>query len=121
MKITSINYQKTFNLGNYQSERVGCEIQLDEGDSASGLLDTARSIVENWHQVNNPQLYGEQPPENPATVPTEKPVRTVLDDIMACTTLEGANGLKGYKMLASTNSEWKQAWNEKFAELSNNQ
>jgi hypothetical protein len=40
MRVDRINYQKTFNLGNYTSERIGLEAQLEEGDNAEFELAT---------------------------------------------------------------------------------
>jgi len=63
MKITTVNYQKTFNLGNYCSEKIGMDIQLDEGDTPELALDIAKTIVHGWHKQNNPGLYVEVNPE----------------------------------------------------------
>ena len=38
MKATKIYYQKCFNLGNYQNEVVGIELEVGEGEKASDKL-----------------------------------------------------------------------------------
>ena len=52
MHIQVINYQKTFNLGNYSSERIGVEVAINPGESAKDALDTARGLVEEYHIEN---------------------------------------------------------------------
>ena len=52
MHIQTINYQKTFNLGNYSSEKIGVEIVLNAGEDAKQALDTAKALVEEYHKEN---------------------------------------------------------------------
>lgn len=61
MKITSVNYQKVFPLGQYINERIGVEIQVDPDESEVDALREAKRIVEQFHKDNNPQLYTETP------------------------------------------------------------
>jgi hypothetical protein len=46
MKCTRIYYEKCFNLGNYQNEKVGVELELAEGETATEVLKAARIFVE---------------------------------------------------------------------------
>ena len=57
MKVTSISYQKTFNLGNYQSERLGVEVEVGEYEYADELMKEAKELVEKMHRDGNPGLY----------------------------------------------------------------
>jgi hypothetical protein len=52
MHIEKVNYQKTFNLGNYTSEKIGVEVFLHQGESADKALDVARGLVEEYHKQN---------------------------------------------------------------------
>lgn len=61
MKITTVNYQKVFPLGQYINERIGVEIQVDPDESEVEALREAKRIVEQFHKDNNPQLYTETP------------------------------------------------------------
>jgi hypothetical protein len=46
VKITAVSYQRTINLGNFESERVGTEVVLDEeGDSPEAAIALAREFV----------------------------------------------------------------------------
>lgn len=54
MQITTVSYQKTFNIGSYQSERIGVELSVEQGEDATLALDTARNLVHEYHQNNNP-------------------------------------------------------------------
>ena len=57
MKVTSISYQKTFNLGNYSSERLGVEVEVGEHEYADDLMKEAKELVEKMHRDGNPGLY----------------------------------------------------------------
>ena len=59
MKITEITYHRTFNLGNFNSERIGVKVDINEGESASEALETAKQLVEETHKNNYPNLVVE--------------------------------------------------------------
>lgn len=46
MKAKKIYYQKCFNLGNYQNEVVGIELEIEEGEKAVDVLEKAKIFVE---------------------------------------------------------------------------
>lgn len=46
MKATKVYYQKCFNLGNYQNEVVGIELEIEEGEKAADVLEKAKKFVE---------------------------------------------------------------------------
>lgn len=54
MRIDRINYQETFNLGNYCSQRIGVEIEINEGEDAKAALETARQLVHEFHSQTAP-------------------------------------------------------------------
>lgn len=56
MRVDRINYQKTFNLGNYTSERVGLEAELESGDDAQLCILELKKQVELIAKVNNPNI-----------------------------------------------------------------
>jgi hypothetical protein len=45
MKALTITYQRVFNLGNYESERVEITLQVEEGERAQDVLDAAKRFV----------------------------------------------------------------------------
>jgi len=57
MKITKVNYQKAFWIGSYLQDKVGVEIELEEGESPEQVLTSAKERLENWHKEVNPLLY----------------------------------------------------------------
>lgn len=62
MHIQTVSYTRTFNLGNYSSEKIGVEFSLNAGDSANKALDHARELVEQYHAENakrQKELYDE--------------------------------------------------------------
>lgn len=56
MHIQTIVYQRTFNLGNYSSEKIGVEFAINQGESATKALDIAREMVEEYHAENVKRL-----------------------------------------------------------------
>ncbi len=57
MNITSVSYVKLFPLGMYINEKIGVEVSLEAGEDAMLALDTARNLVHEYHEKNNPTPY----------------------------------------------------------------
>ncbi|MEI8087528.1 MAG: hypothetical protein WCG93_15065 [Paludibacter sp.] len=45
MKATKIIYKRLFNLGNYQNEEIGIELEIEEGETAAQVLAKAKQFV----------------------------------------------------------------------------
>jgi hypothetical protein len=45
VRATTVTYERVHNLGNFENERIGIEIQLDEGEKADEALRLARVFV----------------------------------------------------------------------------
>jgi hypothetical protein len=58
MKALTITYQRVFNLGNYESERIEITLQVEEGETAQQVLDAAKRFVA--RQAVPPK--GDEPP-----------------------------------------------------------
>lgn len=50
MSITEVAYGFTFNIGNYQSERIDCKIAVEPGETPEQAMDRARLFVEQQRQ-----------------------------------------------------------------------
>jgi putative cell wall-binding protein len=126
MHIQVINYQRTFNLGNYASEKIGVEVAINAGEDAKEALQAAKSLVEEYHSENVKKLkeiseffvvpYDE-------TYSTEKIVPTqskqTLDEktkvfIDACKTREE---LKAWELMSKRNPELLEYYNKKFKSI----
>ena len=70
MKCKTVKYQKCFNLGNYENEVIGVELEVGENEKAEFVLEQAKIFVEakgkplslrqqqinkDQHTVNNPE------------------------------------------------------------------
>ena len=62
MRVDRINYQKTFNLGNYTSERIGMEAEVAIDDDIDECYKILKSAAEKFHKGNNPQPEGNYQP-----------------------------------------------------------
>ena len=68
MKVKIVSYCKTFNIGSYQSEKIGVEIDVEENETPEQCLSAAKSMVATFFTQSNPQLnYQEQE----TIIPTE--------------------------------------------------
>jgi hypothetical protein len=56
MNIEKVSYQKTFNLGNYSSERIGVDVNINAGEDAMEAIEVARKLVNENFEKNNPHL-----------------------------------------------------------------
>lgn len=52
MKTKSVTYSKVFSLGNYENEKIGVEIEIQEGDEVQKAIQEARQFVEFNHKLN---------------------------------------------------------------------
>ena len=103
MHINQISYVKTFNLGNYSSEKIGVEIFINEGDDAKQALDTAKSLVEEYHKsLEFPEQHIQEryiPDDKLPEIQVQKEVReqTLEEQIQSC---KEVKVLESYKFIA---------------------
>lgn len=122
MQIERISYQKTFNLGSYQSERIGVDIILNAGESATEALDTAKSLVSQYHKDNNPQLQELiSPPAlekviavSPQVHPKLSQKEVVMQEINLS---QSVNQLEGVRILSQKYPETKELYDTKLKQL----
>ena len=121
MHIQTVNYTRTFNLGNYSSEKIGVELSLNEGDNAGEALDTARNLVEEYHKQSVARLkelgyfYDEQIPEEVIPTQSKKTLtQKTKEFIDSCTTKEE---LKAWELMSKNNPELLEHYNNKLKTL----
>jgi hypothetical protein len=120
MHIQTINYTRTFNLGNYSSEKIGVEFALNEGESATKALDYARELVEEYHKQNVIKLkdlnefYQEVPDEIIPTQSKKSLAEKTIEFINACKTKEE---LRAWELMAKNNPEVLESYNAKLKSL----
>lgn len=99
MKIKTINYQKLFPLGAFMNERIGVEVQLDEGEDPTQVLISAKKMVEMWHKATNPGVYVEEPglpDQSYESLTPEQQQQSLEQTIQNCKTVDE---LKSYRMV----------------------
>lgn len=52
MKTNLVSYHKVFSLGNYENEKIGVEIEIQDGDDVQKAIQQARQFVEFNHKLN---------------------------------------------------------------------
>ena len=123
MHIEKVNYQKTYNLGNYTSEKIGVELVLHQGESADKALDIAKELVEEYHKRHlvtiNPDYEHlvEYPVSN--VIKTQSP-KTLAEKtkqfIDECKTVED---LKAWELMSKSSADLKEYYNSKLLKLKN--
>lgn len=121
MHIQTVSYTRTFNLGNYSSEKIGVEFALNQGESANKALDVARELVEDYHKQNVIRLkelgyfYDEQVPEEVIPIQTKQTlVEKTKHFIDSCKTKEE---LKAWELMSKSNPELLEHYNNKLNTL----
>ena len=128
MHIQTINYTRTFNLGNYSSEKIGVEFALNEGESANKALDYARELVEQYHAENvkrQKELYDESIGDSlyraldieKEIIPTQSKktlAEKTKEFIDSCKTKEE---LKAWELMCKNNPELLEYYNNKLKSL----
>lgn len=125
MHIQTINYTRTFNLGNYSSEKIGVEFALNEGESANKALDHARELVEEYHAQNVKrqkelsEFLGINYEDNiyEEVIPTQSKQTMAQKTIKFINSCKNKSELKAWELMAKTNPEILLAYNEKFKTL----
>jgi len=123
MHIQTIHYTRTFNLGNYSSEKIGVEFALNPGESADKALDNARQLVEEYHkksvkQIEEAGLYFEQDePIVEKVIPTQSKktlTERTKEFIDSCSTKQE---LKAWELMCKNNPELLEYYNNKLNNL----
>jgi len=126
MKVRTINYQRTYNTGNYTSIRLGAEIELDDGDSSTEAFFKAKEIIDAEYKLLMPEppTFGFAPSEikvskevNPATPDTRTREEKQADLIRTFTKIEKPDGLKSMELIVKSKPYLQSVYDEKMDEL----
>lgn len=117
MHIEKVSYQRTFNLSNFNSERIGVDFILHQGEDEVTALDNAKRIVEETHKRFHPNLEVSAEPKVDQILSKEEITANNLAEIERCTTLEE---LKTLKLISKAGKQEFEAFMEKTKELTKN-
>ena len=127
MKIKSINYQRTFNLGMYESLKLGIDIDVDD-DNTDAAFDLAKELIQKEYKKsvsNVPEIQmgttekvveiseeerSYKPPKPPKQTPEEK----IIEQIMGTTDLLV---LQSFKLLSNKYPSVQEAYNNQLLKL----
>lgn len=134
MPITTVNYQKTYNLGNYSSEKIGIEISLNEGQDPKEALHEAKKLADEFHTNTNKEIYPKNADSVPININKADPVIKQQEAsstkllskeekqkqlIESCTSMDGNDGLLSYKLLVKSYPHLQDTYDNKLKELQN--
>lgn len=127
MHIQTVSYTRTFNLGNYSSEKIGVEFSLNQGESADKALDAAKNLVEEYHKENvaklkklgyfndeEEEVFQKVPEKIIATQTKKTLVEKTKEFIDSCSTRQE---LKSWELMTQKNPELQHYYNLKFISL----
>lgn len=115
MYIERVSYQRTFNLGNFNSERIGVDFILHQGEDEVQALENAKRIVEDTHKKNYPNLVVSNEPIIEQVLSKEEITANTVEEIAACITVEE---LLTFRTFATKHSnETFNAYRDKLKEL----
>ena len=121
MHIEKVNYQKTYNLGNYTSEKIGVELVLHQGESADKALDIAKELVEEYHKKHLVTISPDY--EHLVEYPVSNVIKTQSPQTLAqktkqfideCKTVED---LKAWELMSKSSADLKEYYNNKLLKL----
>lgn len=115
MHISNINYQKTFNIGSYQSIKIGVEMVINEGENAEEGMDNLRVFVNEYFTKHAPteEQRGTQVRDIVEDKPTDA-IQDTLDGIEKCQTIDE---LKGWWLVSKGNLTLSGAYKSKEKQL----
>lgn len=58
MRYNTIIYARTIPTGSYANEKLGVEIEIEEGETPEQAFAQAKELIDKIHKENNPHLYG---------------------------------------------------------------
>lgn len=77
MRITKVNIERTFNLGNYESIRVGAEADLGDTDNPKETWSILKDNAEMWF-IDQQRQKDKPKPQEPLKEPSQ-PSRNIAD------------------------------------------
>lgn len=127
-----ITYSTTIPIQSYGvNDKIGVEVELSEGDIASAIPELKKQVDEIVAKLY-PNRYGDgelssrfieamsdvahQSQRSHLPPPEERRIGDIVADIKSCTDLRI---LETYRIIAKTKPEFKEAYDTKYAELSN--
>jgi hypothetical protein len=113
MTIDRISYQKTFNLGNYSSERIGVDMVLNEGEDAKFALSECKKLVEEYHRESEAE-YPHQCIEERIIPVNKSTAEHLADEINSC---KEVKVLESYKLIVKNDSGLQLLYDSKHKSL----
>ena len=117
MKITKVQYGKTYSLGNYCSERIDLEASVDEEEeTVTGVIADLKKMCDAEHKANNPHLYQEEQVIN-ITQPIEQTVKIKDDRVGKYLAIHSAETLEQLEAITDITEDLKFIYETKKKKL----
>lgn len=131
-----VTYQRVFNLGNYESVRIGADVLINPGEDAKQALNEAKEFVEQWRKENNAYHFADTTPDIPIIpksynssimrspnqpeevyekyTSSKASPQSMTDQINSCKDLKT---LESYKFIVKGKKDLEEIYNNKLKEL----
>lgn len=119
MKLTQITYRRLFNTGSYTNESIELSGTLEPNEDTLNAYTQLHKMAEELHYSKNAEMYAQQGTQVRDIVEerSKDPRQAMMDDILACTELEGADGLLSFRKLSENDAEIKAVYDLQLLKL----
>lgn len=119
----TVKYSNKLPTGPYLNIDLGCERDLQPGETLEEGWDEIHQRALAWHKKNFPELYPEQKEYKPTHFPgvpdsKEERIQIMINDLNQSTSLKD---LESWALLTRTSPLIKEAYDKKYNELQNKQ
>ena len=123
MKISQISYSQSketmYGIGLKRWDKCAVEIQIEENDNPENAFQMAKQLVNEQIEKSiamDDECRGTKVVDIEQEVPLN-PKESLIQSILQCTTLDGADGLLSFKKLAENNAEIKAVYDLQLLKL----
>lgn len=124
MHISKIYLQDNFipniNIDQFRRKVFGMEITIKEGEDVGQAISEAETHIANYIKINTVPMDDECRGTKVRDIESEVPLNpkeSLIQSILQCTTLDGADGLLSFKKLAENNAEIKAVYDLQLLKL----
>jgi hypothetical protein len=120
MKITKVNYTKSYTIGPFLQEKVGFEAEIDGTcESPESALNELKRIADQWHIANNPQVHVDTSEVSLPEIKVEKKPEEVrigifIEDILSC---QDIPTIDSYRFLVKSDPALQAAYDKRREEI----
>jgi hypothetical protein len=103
MKITTIDYERLFSLGQYENERIGLHAEVDPG--TENIFDAFKDLKATVLSLQKEGLIIEEPKKVAETERPKEPVKPTLDEIQSLKSQDKTSEKGAYQLIQKSDNQ----------------